>query len=159
MFTGNIVDNKLFLNKGNWKFDDITDSAGVSCSQVWSSGSTFVDLNHDGFLDLYVCKSGKPGGAQRNNELFINNGDLTFTESSKAYGLDIIGLSVQAAFFDADIDAHFFSTSQSGGKVRILKSQESTLLDAFDADELIKMDILLSCQGGDYTKKMLHYYF
>ena len=49
------------------------------------------------------------------------------------------------------IDAHFFSTSQSGGKVRILKSQESTLLDAFDADELIKMDILLSCQGGDYT--------
>ena len=54
------------------------------------------------------------------------------------------------------IDAHFFSTSQSGGKVRILKSQESTLLDAFDTDELIKMDILLSCQGGDYTKKMLH---
>ncbi|MDA9155569.1 hypothetical protein N9N95_01270 [Methylophilaceae bacterium] len=54
------------------------------------------------------------------------------------------------------IDAHFFSTSQSGGKVRILKSQESNLLDAFDVDELIKMDILLSCQGGDYTKKMLH---
>ena len=51
------------------------------------------------------------------------------------------------------IDAHFFSTSQSGGKVRILKSQESNLLDAFDVDELIKMDILLSCQGGDYTKK------
>ena len=56
-FTGNIVGNKLYLNQGNLKFKDITTSAGVGCEEVWSSGSTFVDLNHDGFLDLYVCKS------------------------------------------------------------------------------------------------------
>ena len=103
-FTGNIVDNKLYLNKGNWSFEDITLKAGVHCPNVWSTGATFADVNGDGWLDLYVCKSGKPGGANRHNELFINNGDLTFTEQSKAYGLDVEGLSVQAAFFDADAD-------------------------------------------------------
>lgn len=103
-FTGNIVDNKLFLNKGNWKFEEISSSAGVACSNIWSTGATFADVNGDGFLDLYVCKSGKPGGDNRNNELFINNGDLTFTERSKEFGLDVVGLSVQAAFFDFDKD-------------------------------------------------------
>ena len=103
-FTGNLVDNKLFLNKGNWIFEDITNKAGVACSNVWSSGANFVDINGDGFLDLYVCKAGKPGGAKRHNELFINQGDLSFKEESKAYGLDIEGLSIQSAFFDYDRD-------------------------------------------------------
>ena len=103
-FTGNMVDNKLYLNKGNWQFEDITLNAGVACPGVWSTGATFADINADGLLDLYVCKSGKPEGANRYNELFINNGDLTFTESSKAYGLDVEGLSVHAAFFDYDKD-------------------------------------------------------
>ena len=103
-FTGNIVDNKLFLNKGNWVFEDITDQAGVACQNVWSAGATFADINGDGLLDIYVCKSGKPGGANRHNELFINNGDLTFTEKSVEYGLDVIGLSTHAAFFDYDKD-------------------------------------------------------
>ena len=103
-FTGNMVDNKLFLNKGNWQFEDITAQAKVDCPKVWSTGATFADVNGDGWLDLYVCKAGKPEGSNRHNELFINNGDLTFTESSKAYGLDVEGLSVQAAFFDYDKD-------------------------------------------------------
>lgn len=103
-FTGNLVDNKLFLNKGNWEFEDITTQAGVACAGVWSTGATFADVNGDGLLDLYVCKSGKPGGENRHNELFINQGNLTFTEESKAYGLDVLGLSVHAAFFDADLD-------------------------------------------------------
>ena len=68
-FTGNIVDNALYLNKGNWKFDDITDFAGVSCKDNWSTGATFVDINQDGLLDLYVTKSEKPGGENRHNEL------------------------------------------------------------------------------------------
>ncbi len=102
--TGNMVDNKLYLNLGNWKFEDITIPAGVACSNVWSSGATFADINNDGFLDIYVCKAGKPGGANRHNELFINNGDLTFTEMSKEYGLNIEGLSVHSAFFDFDKD-------------------------------------------------------
>ena len=103
-FIGNIVDNKLFLNKGNFKFEDITSTAGVACPEVWSTGATFADLNGDGFLDIYVCKSGPPGGKNRNNELFINNGDLTFTEKSKEYNLNVTGLSVHSAFFDYDKD-------------------------------------------------------
>ena len=102
--TGNIVDNKMFLNKGNFQFEDITKISGLACPNVWSTGATFADVNGDGLLDLYVCKSGAPGGENRHNELFINNGDLTFSEESKKYNLDIVGLSVHAAFFDYDKD-------------------------------------------------------
>ena len=103
-FTGNLVSNKLYLNKGNFEFEDITDKSGLNSKDIWSTGVSVVDINHDGYLDIYVCKSGPPGGERRNNELFINNGDLTFTESSKAYGLDNEGLSTHAAFFDFDND-------------------------------------------------------
>tara|TARA_B110000008_G_scaffold92622_1_gene94914 strand:- start:6619 stop:9864 length:3246 start_codon:yes stop_codon:yes gene_type:complete len=129
-FTGNIVNNKLFLNKGNWKFEDITDSAGVACPQIWSTGSTFVDINGDGLLDLYVCKSGKPGGNNRHNELFINQGDLTFKESSKDYGLDITGLSVHSAFLDydkdGDLDVYILNNSiRSVGGYDLIKDQRN----------------------------------
>lgn len=103
-FSGNLVPNKLYLNKGNWQFEDITESAGVDCPDVWSSGVNLVDINGDGFLDIYVCKAGKPEGDNRHNELFINQGDLTFVEQAEEYGLDIIGLSIQSAFFDYDRD-------------------------------------------------------
>ena len=103
-FTGNQVENKLYLNKGNWEYEDISSSAGVTCPDVWSSGANFVDINSDGYLDLYVCKAGKPEGGIRHNELFINNGDLTFTESSAEFGLDITGLGIHSAFFDYDKD-------------------------------------------------------
>ena len=127
-FTGNMVDNKLYLNKGNWKFEDVTAKAGVSCPNVWSSGAIFADINGDGFLDLYVCKAGKPEGENRHNELFINNGDLTFTEASKEYGLDITGLSVHAAFFDydkdGDLDAYVLNNSmKSIGAFDLVKDQ------------------------------------
>ena len=102
--TGNIVENKMFLNKGNFQFEDITEVSGLACTNVWSTGATFADINGDGLLDLYVCKSGAPEGENRHNELFINNGDLTFSEESKKYNLDILGLSVHAAFFDYDKD-------------------------------------------------------
>lgn len=130
-FTGNMVDNKLYLNKGNWQFEDITVNAGVSCPSVWSTGATFADINGDGLLDLYVCKSGKPGGSNRHNELFINNGDLTFTESSKQYGLDIEGLSVHAAFFDydkdGDLDVYILNNSIiSIGAYDLIKDQRTT---------------------------------
>jgi len=103
-FTGNLVDNALYLNRGDFKFEDITEIAGVACENIWSSGATFVDINQDGWLDLYVCKSGMPGGKNRHNELFINQKDNTFKEVSAEYGLNITGLSVQAAFFDYDLD-------------------------------------------------------
>ncbi|MEM1215752.1 MAG: VCBS repeat-containing protein [Bacteroidota bacterium] len=103
-FSGNLVDNKLYLNKGNFEFEDITDQAGVACADVWSSGVNMVDVNGDGLLDIYVCKAGKPEGPNRHNELFINQGDLTFVEQAADYGLDITGLSIQTAFFDYDLD-------------------------------------------------------
>ena len=103
-FSGNLVPNKLYLNKGQFQFEDITDQAGVACPGVWSAGVNMMDVNGDGWLDIYVCKAGKPGGENRHNELFINQGDLTFKEESESYGLDITGLSIQSAFFDYDLD-------------------------------------------------------
>jgi len=129
-FTGNQVDNKLYLNEGGFKFRDITAEAGVACSGVWSTGVTLVDINSDGFLDIYVCKSGNPDVANRNNELFINNGNLTFTERSKEYGLDVIGLSVQAAFFDydkdGDLDCYLLTNSfKSIGQYDLVENQRN----------------------------------
>ncbi|MFM9839352.1 MAG: VCBS repeat-containing protein [Cyclobacteriaceae bacterium] len=129
-FAGNQVDNKLYLNQGNLSFKDITSSARVACQGVWSTGVTFADINADGFLDIYVCKSGNPNVPHRNNELFINNGDLTFTEKSKEYGLDITGLSVQAAFFDydkdGDLDCYLLTNSiKSIGNFDLVKDQRN----------------------------------
>ncbi|MDX2284967.1 MAG: VCBS repeat-containing protein [Bacteroidia bacterium] len=103
-FCGNMVPSRLYLNKGNFQFEDITDQAGVACEGSWATGASFADINGDGLVDLYVCKSGKPEGRRRFNELFINNGDLTFTEQSEAYGLNDKGFSTHAAFFDYDKD-------------------------------------------------------
>lgn len=128
-FTGNLVDNQLYLNKGNWKFENITEKAGVACKNVWSTGVTFVDINNDNLLDIYVCKAGPPSSHEnRHNELFINNGDLTFTESSKEYGLNITGLSVQSAFFDydkdGDLDCYLLNNSiRSVGGYDLIKDQ------------------------------------
>jgi hypothetical protein len=102
--TGNQVSNKLYLNTGGFTFRDITEEAGLASEGVWSTGVSMVDINGDGWLDIYVCKSGPPGGARRHNELFINNGDGTFSERSAAYGLDVTGLSIHASFFDYDGD-------------------------------------------------------
>lgn len=130
-FTGNLVDNKLYLNKGNWQFEDITEKSGVACKDVWSSGVTFVDINYDGLLDIYICKAGPPSNkSNRHNELFINNGDLTFTEQSKVYGLDIVGLAVQANFFDydkdGDLDCYLLSNSiRSVGNYDFIKDQRN----------------------------------
>ena len=127
-FAGNQVDNKLFLNLGGLKFKDITESAGVACAGVWSTGVTFADINADGFLDIYVCKSGSPDAPNRHNELFINNGNLTFSERAKEYGLDVVGLSVQAAFFDfdkdSDLDCYLLTNSfKSVGNFDLIKDQ------------------------------------
>ena len=103
-FTSNEKKNRLYLNKGNFHFEDITDKAGVGGNMVWSTGVTMADVNGDGFLDIYVCNSGDVDGTRKSNELFINNGDLTFTERAKEYNLDNQGYSTHAAFFDYDQD-------------------------------------------------------
>jgi hypothetical protein len=103
-FTSNMGDNKLYLNKGNFKFDDITAKAGFRQDSMWSTGVVFVDINNDGWLDIYVCNSGHMSTGNRLNKLYINNHDLTFTESAAKYGLDHKGYSTQVSFFDYDMD-------------------------------------------------------
>lgn len=101
-FTGNQVSNKLYLNKGNMQFEDITSKAGVGGDSRWYTGVTMADVNGDGYLDIYCSVGGKFG--PKNNELYINNTDGTFTERAKEYGIDDIGNSVQGTFFDYDKD-------------------------------------------------------
>lgn len=103
-FTGNMVENKLYLNKGDWRFEDITAKAGVAVEHGWKTGVNMADVNGDGWLDIYVCLSGKGDPDLRRNHLYINNGDLTFTESAAAYGLDDPSHSTHSAFFDYDLD-------------------------------------------------------
>ena len=101
-FTGNMTSNKLYLNKGNLNFEDITVTSGTSGDNRWYTGSTMVDINNDGFLDIYLSVAGLDG--IKNNELYINNGDNTFTEMANEYGVDDIGNGVQATFLDYDKD-------------------------------------------------------
>lgn len=103
-FTGNLVPNKLYLNLGNCRFRDITGQAGVAGRKGWKTGLAMADVNGDGWLDIYVCYSGKGTGDSRRNQLFINKGNLTFSDEAKQYGVDDPGCSTQAVFFDYDID-------------------------------------------------------
>jgi hypothetical protein len=108
-FSGNMVSNKLYLNKGDFSFDDITDQAKVSGEGKWCSGVALVDINNDGWLDIYVGATMKADAASRANLLYINNGPdkngvPTFTESAAAYGIADTGHTTNAAFFDYDKD-------------------------------------------------------
>lgn len=109
MFTGNMTPDKLYVNKGDFKFEDITDKAGVAGRNKWKTGVVMADVNGDGLLDIYVCYSGPGTDAERSNELYINNGLKngipTFTESAGKYGLDAPGTyTTTVAFFDMDND-------------------------------------------------------
>lgn len=103
-FCGNMVSDKLYLNKGNFRFEDISKTSGID-NRLWSTGVNFVDINSDGLLDIYVCKNFfllQEG--VRKNKLYINNGDLTFTEKAEEYGIADPGFSIQSYFFDAEND-------------------------------------------------------
>ncbi len=102
--TSNFGKNKLYLNQGGFKFKDISESAMVEGTKAWSTGVAMIDLNSDGLLDIYVCNAGSLKGDNQKNELFINNGDLTFTEKAEDYNLAEGGSTTHAAFFDYDKD-------------------------------------------------------
>ncbi|SHE70151.1 FG-GAP repeat-containing protein [Arenibacter palladensis] len=113
--TGNMVPNKLYLNKGGLQFEDISEKAGVQGNKPWSTGVTMVDINNDGLLDLYVSNAGNMEGNNHDNDLYINNGDLTFTEMAAEYNLAKTGFSTHATFFDydkdGDLDAYILNNS------------------------------------------------
>ena len=103
-FSGNMQPAKLYLNKGNFKFEDITSKAGVGAKKGWKTGVSIADVNGDGFLDIYLCYSGPVDRKNRANELYINNGNLTFSEKAVSMGVADSGFSTQAVFFDYDRD-------------------------------------------------------
>lgn len=146
---GNQTSNKLYLNQGNLKFKDITDQAGLNSTGYWSTGISMADVNGDGLLDIYVCKSGPPSGKKRHNELFINNGDLTFTEKSKEYGIAEERLSQHAVFFDFDKDGDLdmYLLSNSGRSVGIfdLRDGQREIRDPEGGNKLFRND------GGKFT--------
>ena len=146
--SANQVKNKLFINKGNLKFEDITNKANVSGSSSWNTGAVMGDINGDGLLDIYVCAVVGVNGFYGYNELFINNGDETFTESAEKYKLDFDSYSSSAAFLDFDLDGdldiyllnHAIHTQESFGKVDLrYKRNEQT------GDKLLRND------GGSFT--------
>lgn len=126
-FSGNQVKNKLYLNKGGLKFEDITDKAGVAGNSTWNTGAVMGDVNGDGYLDIYVCAVVGINGFIGFNELYINNGDQTFTEQAAKYGLDFDTFSSTAAFLDYDLDGdldmyllnHAIHTQESFGKASL----------------------------------------
>ncbi len=103
-FSANSTTGKLYLNKGGFEFEDITSGSGLDTLSGWKTGVVMVDINQDGLLDLYLCRAGWHTPKYRKNLLFINNGDLTFSEKGREYGLDDSGYSTHASFFDYDLD-------------------------------------------------------
>ncbi|HNP77842.1 MAG TPA: VCBS repeat-containing protein [Cyclobacteriaceae bacterium] len=143
-FTLNMRPNRLFLNKGNFKFEDITDRAGVAGKGAWSTGVSMADVNGDGWLDIYVCNSGDIKGDNKQNELFINNGDMTFTERAAQYGVDDRGYTTHAAFFDydkdGDLDLYILNNSfQAIGSFNLRKSERGKR-DVMGGHKLLRND-------------------
>lgn len=143
-FTSNQGNNKLYLNKGDFVFEDITEHAGVGGSRAWSTGVAVADINGDGWLDIYVCNSGDIEGDNKQNELFINNGDLTFTERAEEYGIADQGFSTHAVFLDydkdGDLDLYLLNNSyQAIGSFNLMQNVRH-VRDSVGGDKLYRND-------------------
>jgi len=154
-FTSNLGRNRLYRNLGQFRFEDVTDRAGVADSAGWKSGVTMADVNGDGRLDIYV--SGVDDQMRGRNILYINNGDVTFTDRTDEYGLGFSGYGTQAAFFDYDGDGDldmYLLTSSTLGSVRQAPSTSRSARDTAAGDRLYRNDsgkfIDVSDQAGIY---------
>ncbi len=166
-FVSNQGSNKLYLNKGNFQFEDITDKAGVQGKGNWKTGVTVTDINGDGLPDIYVSEVGHYKSFHGRNELFVNNGigasgDVTFTERAREYGLDIEGFNTQAVFFDYDHDGdldmflvnHSVHSNESYGD-----SSQRRIKNEMSGDKLFRNDstangrkfVEVTSQAGIYS--------
>ncbi len=142
-FTSNQGKNRLYLNKGSFVFEDITNTAGVEGNSDWNTGTVMADVNGDGLLDIYVCAVVGINNLKGANELYINNGDNTFTEQAEKYELNFDNYSTTAAFFDYDNDGdldmyllnHAIHTQNSYGKADIRNKR-----DFKSGDKLLRND-------------------
>ncbi len=141
-FTGNLVSNRLYLNKGDFTFEDVTEKAMVGGNKAWSTGVAMVDINADGWLDIYVCNSGDVAGDNKQNEFFINNQDGTFSERAEELGVADIGYSTQAAFFDydkdGDLDIYLLNNSYRSIGSFNLRENERPIRDVLGGDKLMR---------------------
>ena len=163
LLTSNQGENKLYLNKGNFKFEDITAGSGMRQDSMWSTGVVMADINSDGWLDIYICNSGHMKNGNRRNKLYINNQNNTFTESAAKYGLDIVAYTTQVSFFDYDLDGDLdcFVINNSPMPInnlgyqnkRDLPEAEWPVADFFKGggDHLYRNDSSPSSQGGPGT--------
>jgi len=157
-FTSNMGKNKLYRNKGNFVFDDISANAGVEGTKAWSTGVSMADVNGDGLLDIYVCNSGDIKGDNKENELFINQGNLTFKEMAEEYGLNDRGYSTHAAFFDydqdGDLDMYLLNNSYQAIGSFNLRNNIREIRDSLGGDKLFRNDgprfTDVSVQAGIY---------
>src|SRR5450755_4583190 len=157
-FTGNQVANRLYLNKGNFQFEDITEKAGIQKKGKWSTGVCMADVNGDGLLDIYVCYSGIAPGDPRHNELYINHGNLKFTEKAEAYGIADGGYSTHAAFFDydhdGDLDLFLLRNASKPIGTFNLQHNERNIRDSLGGDKLYRNDgghfVDVSAEAGIY---------
>src|SRR6478735_7495797 len=136
--------NKLYVNKGDFKFEDITQKAGVAGTSDWCTGATMADVNGDGLLDIYVCAVQGEHKLKGRNELFINNGNGTFTESAEKYGLALAAFSTQAAFFDYDHDGDldcFILNQSHNPNQNIVDTNHRKEFDPNAGDRLYRNDI------------------
>ncbi|WP_439129043.1 FG-GAP repeat domain-containing protein, partial [Polaribacter sp.] len=115
IFSGNQVKSRIYINKGNLTFKDITSSSGINTKNKWCTGVSVIDINQDGFDDIYLSIGGMGNKSMFPNLLYINNGDSTFTESAKDYGLADQGESIQSLFFDYDLDGDLDMYLLTGG--------------------------------------------
>jgi len=156
-FTANNTSaNKLYLNKGNFQFEDITDKAGVAGKADWCTGVTMADVNGDGLLDIYTSAISGKYELQGHNELFINNGNSTFTESAEKYGLAFSGLTTQTAFFDfdrdGDLDCYILNQSHHP-HANIVDTVNRRNYDPMSGDILLRNDITATGKFTDVSKQ------
>ena len=160
-FCSNEGPDRLYLNKGNFQFEDITQKAGIFTTGLWSTGVTFADVNGDGLLDIYVSTFGDITLGWRGNQLFINNGDLTFTERAEEYGLRNAGLSTQAVFFDydndGDLDCYLLNNSGRPIGMNDLVKDQRNIADP-QGNKLYRNDgnhfTDVTAQAGIYSSKI-----